>query len=321
MATRFTIFVGDDPARTSVITFDLEKIVIGRGSVCDLRLPHPTVSLHHATLEVDGERQTIRDESSTNGTIVNGKRIVPGVRHRVRSDDVIEIGRFSLIPALSVPMEGTHSERRTEELALSLMQGVVGEMEVARLVVTQGPDEGAVLELGPPGRDAFVVGAGEGCDLRLDPGSDVRLTLERSVKGWSLSASGGAVELNGERVRSGRLGGGGTLVVGADTLELRDPLSEYQSLLLREREDVPLDHTGQERRTGAVEERPPESDADAGRDEVVEEEPLDEEVSSRSEPLVRRSSAGHMPEYSWTVITIGVLAFLGSLALLLLLMF
>jgi hypothetical protein len=54
---------------------------------------------------------------------------------------------------------------------------------------------------------------------------------------------------------------------------------------------------------------------------VVEEEPLDEEVSSRSEPLVRRSSAGHMPEYSWTVITIGVLAFLGSLALLLLLMF
>jgi hypothetical protein len=52
-----------------------EKITIGRKE-CRLVLAHTEVSRHHATIEVESaEKLTIRDEKSSNGTFVNGKRI------------------------------------------------------------------------------------------------------------------------------------------------------------------------------------------------------------------------------------------------------
>lgn len=48
---------------------------IGRAAECDLTLNDPSVSRAHAIVEIAGERPTVRDLGSTNGTFVNGKRI------------------------------------------------------------------------------------------------------------------------------------------------------------------------------------------------------------------------------------------------------
>jgi hypothetical protein len=56
----------------------LPRHVIGRGSVCHLRLDDPKVSSVHAELIWDGDGWKVRDLGSRNGTFVQGARIEAG---------------------------------------------------------------------------------------------------------------------------------------------------------------------------------------------------------------------------------------------------
>ena len=70
-----------------------ERTVVGRSPDCEIFLDDVTVSRRHATLVHQGERVTIEDLGSLNGTFVN--------RHRVESapledGDEIQIGKYRL---------------------------------------------------------------------------------------------------------------------------------------------------------------------------------------------------------------------------------
>ncbi len=60
------------------LEFDLtdEKITVGRLPDNRVRLDHSAVSSHHAELTMKGDDYVVRDLNSTNGTRVNGQRIV-----------------------------------------------------------------------------------------------------------------------------------------------------------------------------------------------------------------------------------------------------
>lgn len=60
----------------------------------DIFLPHKSVSRHHATIESDSSGYYIKDCNSTNGTYVNGTRVI---RERLKYDDAITIGKYTLI--------------------------------------------------------------------------------------------------------------------------------------------------------------------------------------------------------------------------------
>jgi hypothetical protein len=49
------------------------------GSVCQILLTEPRVSGTHSSLKIEGGQLLVRDESSNNGTHINGQRIPPGV--------------------------------------------------------------------------------------------------------------------------------------------------------------------------------------------------------------------------------------------------
>lgn len=71
------------------------KILIGRGTECDLVLNIPTVSKQHASVEkIQDGSYLLKDLHSTNGTFVNGKRISSSVR--INGNDKVMIGRFVL---------------------------------------------------------------------------------------------------------------------------------------------------------------------------------------------------------------------------------
>lgn len=54
---------------------------------------HGNVSRRHATIGVERDgRAWIRDESSTNGTFVNGRPTVPGDRHALHDGDTLRLG-------------------------------------------------------------------------------------------------------------------------------------------------------------------------------------------------------------------------------------
>jgi hypothetical protein len=69
------------------------RLVIGRSSACQLVLADDTVSRRHAELFVEEGRWLLRDLGSSNGTWLNGRRIVEA---EVRPGDVLHLGSFRL---------------------------------------------------------------------------------------------------------------------------------------------------------------------------------------------------------------------------------
>jgi hypothetical protein len=67
--------------------------LIGRSPECDIFLDDVTVSRRHAELVREGDRFTIRDLGSLNGTYVNRRRIDSAV---LEDDDEVQIGKYRL---------------------------------------------------------------------------------------------------------------------------------------------------------------------------------------------------------------------------------
>ncbi|MDO8493796.1 MAG: FHA domain-containing protein, partial [Deltaproteobacteria bacterium] len=68
--------------------FEQEKIIIGRGHECEIQLFEPEISRQHCTLTKENGHFVLQD-SSRNGTRVNGKKIGQTILH---SKDQFEIG-------------------------------------------------------------------------------------------------------------------------------------------------------------------------------------------------------------------------------------
>jgi pSer/pThr/pTyr-binding forkhead associated (FHA) protein len=74
-------------------TVTADRMMIGRSPDCDVFLDDVTVSRRHAELLRDGDRHTIRDLGSLNGTFVNRRRIESTV---LEDDDEVQIGKYRL---------------------------------------------------------------------------------------------------------------------------------------------------------------------------------------------------------------------------------
>jgi pSer/pThr/pTyr-binding forkhead associated (FHA) protein len=70
-----------------------ERTLIGRSPECDVFLDDVTVSRRHAELLRNGEKFTISDLGSLNGTFVNKKRIESTT---LEDDDEVQIGKYRL---------------------------------------------------------------------------------------------------------------------------------------------------------------------------------------------------------------------------------
>ena len=85
--------------------------IAGREPGTSIWLDSPKVSRHHARVVVDGERATIEDLNSTNGTFVRAARISsPAV---LGSGDQIRIGPFTLTFLVSGRLPPTEPERHS----------------------------------------------------------------------------------------------------------------------------------------------------------------------------------------------------------------
>ena len=68
--------------------------VLGRGADADLRLPDTGVSRAHAELRLDGGTARVVDLQSTNGTLLNGRRIRIAT---LRDGDRLDLGATSMV--------------------------------------------------------------------------------------------------------------------------------------------------------------------------------------------------------------------------------
>jgi ABC-type multidrug transport system ATPase subunit/pSer/pThr/pTyr-binding forkhead associated (FHA) protein len=71
------------------------SLLIGRNPQADIPLEGPVVSWHHARLDRTPQGHVLTDLNSTNGTFVNGQRLVRP--HPLQQGDVVQIGPFKLV--------------------------------------------------------------------------------------------------------------------------------------------------------------------------------------------------------------------------------
>ena len=76
------------------VKLDSDRITIGRRADHDICLPYPAVSADHAEIITVVSDSFLHDVGSTNGTLVNGKRVT---KHFLRDHDRIDIARQQLV--------------------------------------------------------------------------------------------------------------------------------------------------------------------------------------------------------------------------------
>jgi transcriptional regulator of acetoin/glycerol metabolism len=105
------------PADVVRVELTHERLVLGRGSECDVPVARARISRQHAEVCRRGPLVTIRDLGSTNGTWVNGKRVEHGP---LSAGDLLRLGDW-----LGVVEEGLMDDRAVSfaELAPDLWGG------------------------------------------------------------------------------------------------------------------------------------------------------------------------------------------------------
>ena len=84
-------------------TFDLnkERLMIGRGRNCDIRLADPEVSRVHCVLVLRNNRFFVQHRSETNPTFVNGISLLPGAERQVVVGDRIQVSSQTVLQFLT----------------------------------------------------------------------------------------------------------------------------------------------------------------------------------------------------------------------------
>ena len=223
------------------LAFDQDRIVIGRRGGCDVQLPHPAVSGHHATIRASGPRYSVIDEGSTNGVRVNGERIVPGRAKPIEDGDVLDVGGFSLVVALEAVALSTSADG-TAAAALRLFRSdPKEEYPPPSLFFTNGPRAGELVPLPSPPSN-WTAGRGEEVDLHIDDADASREHIEiihdlQGVEVRDLGSKNGLV-VGGRPCRSKRLAHGDEVQLGATVLRFEDPASLSLATMLEEEDEA-----------------------------------------------------------------------------------
>ncbi len=232
MGLRLTVLSSGERTAGSEISywFEQQRVVVGRGAGADVRLPHPTISKLHATIELRGGEYFLVDNGSTNGTRVNDGLLVPDRPKPLRDGDRIEVGCCLLSVHTAVVVAEPGTAERTAELARRLVRELLAPSASAPdpplLEVVDGPDQGKRLAVpSPPAR--LKVGRDPSCQLLLSDCSVSREHMEivRDLDGVlvrNLDSKNG-IRVGEQEVVERRLKSGVEVALGNTRLRFEDP--------------------------------------------------------------------------------------------------
>lgn len=139
------------------VVCEAPRLVLGRAGGCDLQLPDPSVGRRHASLRQRGSEYVLVDEGSENGTFVGRERLASYTPHRVRTGDLIRLGRVWIEVASAPHRKGQSFSAR--ELARKLVSGSLSCANLPcelTLSVSAGPTPAKELALVEPDVAYFV---------------------------------------------------------------------------------------------------------------------------------------------------------------------
>lgn len=154
------------PNAGTLITLTDEPVTIGRDGGCTITMPAGSAASRlHATILKENVNWFIRDESSSNGTFVNGDKIE---RHQLSAGDIISIGEETLgyeAETKTAPSTDSASVindqeilRRVKEMSVRTRQieaeigkAIIGQKDIIMDLLTAIISKGHVLMIGMPG--------------------------------------------------------------------------------------------------------------------------------------------------------------------------
>ncbi|MCD4753798.1 MAG: protein kinase [Anaerolineaceae bacterium] len=144
------IGVGDGTRRSIVIRG--EKVEIGRSQKCELSLNDEKVSRYHARLTLENNRYMITDLNSTNGTFLDGTRLLPGIPEEWNPEKPLQIGGAMLRLIRANKMVGSVAATGLAASPPSLGQQASLSLEQNSLTVEPGGNATVKLTLLNQGR-------------------------------------------------------------------------------------------------------------------------------------------------------------------------
>jgi pSer/pThr/pTyr-binding forkhead associated (FHA) protein len=171
-----------------------ETVRIGRSRSCDLALRSPDASRRHAEIVLVASGWLARDLDSTNGTYVNGERVVG--EHLLQPGDRIEIGSDSItFCEIGVDLDRVDASASGEAQTMMVERPVLGESfqgslaEIPTFALLQ------ILEMGRktgclhtesddgPGRIWLAEGAPTHAETKLQRGFDAAIAVVHATGG------------------------------------------------------------------------------------------------------------------------------------------
>lgn len=141
-----------------------QRLTIGRSASCDLVIDAPEISGQHAVIVTVVNDHFLEDLGSTNGTLVNGRRIT---RHLLENNDVVFLGAYRL-KYLNAASAGVGFDRTqiitpvTPQVAPANTRVVYAELDSAAASTR------ATRSRFPKGRLVGVAGAHAGREITID---------------------------------------------------------------------------------------------------------------------------------------------------------
>lgn len=248
MAVRFVVRSRDGQKLREELAFpfDQARIVLGRAASADVRIPSPTVSESHASVQLRGSDWVLMDLGSRNGTKHNGQRLLPERTRKLQDGDLLELGNYVLSFHTGVVMTEPMSAERTAELARRLWreaQSARGvQLDGPQLRVVNGARAGERLEIPPP-PSRLHIGNHEGCQLTLPETALTRDTIEvvHDLEGVIIRSLSGdpLIQLSGHRYKSRRLRDRDELQIGTTRIVFEEP-AQNEIDALKGAPDLPL---------------------------------------------------------------------------------
>jgi pSer/pThr/pTyr-binding forkhead associated (FHA) protein len=138
------VYVERGPGAGQLFPVKQGGLILGRSSSSDLRLQHPSISRRHAQLVRHGDRFTLRDLNSQNGTFVNRARITGEVELQI--GDEIAVGNALLklrgsgapaeLAALGVTVSPPRRRRGMSITRIAVIAAVAGSAVAALITLT-----------------------------------------------------------------------------------------------------------------------------------------------------------------------------------------
>ncbi|UCF67552.1 MAG: FHA domain-containing protein [Acidobacteriota bacterium] len=246
-------------ARSSHYILSLSEIFIGRDTCCHIQLARRGISRRHAVIRIGERGARVQDLGSTNGTLLNGRRLGEG-EERLRDGDTITVSRVEIryidpsahrhaVPSeqqeslatemgtmltttgtLSTVISQNPALLNSSEAEAALLRVVVSQSEGARVLLHE---TGTTREI-PLHQDETLIGRAPACAVRLtDPQASSRHASigahgERFVI-RDLGSSNGTL-VNSVVVREHLLAEGDVIRIGKAKLVFFSPAPETEEV-------------------------------------------------------------------------------------------